>query len=413
MGKPLDLPGLAANKDDELDAATVLALETDRLARAFARARRSASRRPRSRSLSAIGGCTSPLRPESWSSCSARRRASGCATLATGTPASSRCRRTGASWRPAGSNGPSRRCSRDFSSGSSGGTTPRPACAASRRTTSKWSSSPCASCSTCGRRPISPGPIPRCCAATREQGGLNLVSGAANFADDCGAKCSASRRPGRENFQPGSRSRLTPGNVVLRNRLIELIQYAPTTDTVHAEPVLIVPAWIMKYYILDLSPAQLAGRYLVEHGHTVFMISWKNPGAADRDLGMDDYRELGVMAGARRDRPRSCRGARSTRPATASAARCWRSPPPRMARDGDERLASLTLLAAQTDFTEAGRARCCSSTRARSAFLEDMMCAAGLPRRAPDGGRVPAAALERPDLVAPRPRLPARASARR
>lgn len=188
---------------------------------------------------------------------------------------------------------------------------------------------------------------------TREQFGMNLVNGSNNFLDDFKRLITRQKPAGMENFKIGQNIAASPGKVILRNRLIELIQYSPSTDKVYKEPVLIVPAWIMKYYILDLSPNNSLVKYLVDKGHTVFMISWKNPGAEDRILGMDEYLKLGIMASldaisaitseAKIHTLGYCIG--GTLLAIAAAT---------LGRNNDDRHASMTLLAAQTDFTEAG-----------------------------------------------------------
>jgi polyhydroxyalkanoate synthase len=188
---------------------------------------------------------------------------------------------------------------------------------------------------------------------TAQEGGLNLVRGAANWFDDFDRMLSGKRPAGAEKFEVGRNVAVTPGKVVYRNDLIELIQYAPATDKVLLEPILIVPAWIEKYYILDLEPQSSLARWLTERGHTVFMVSWKNPDARDRNVSFDDYRRQGVMAALDAVSVITpnrkihvcgyCLG--GTISAIAAAT---------MARDEDERIASLTLIASQTDFVEAG-----------------------------------------------------------
>ena len=130
--------------------------------------------------------------------------------------------------------------------------------------------------------------------ATRTEAGANLVRGFKNWLEDVERTLGGKGAVGTGNFVVGKDVAATPGKVVMRNDLAELIQYGPTTDKVFAEPILIIPAWIMKYYILDLSAKNSLVKYLVSQGHTVFIVSWKNPDASDRALGMDDYLKLGI-----------------------------------------------------------------------------------------------------------------------
>jgi polyhydroxyalkanoate synthase len=189
--------------------------------------------------------------------------------------------------------------------------------------------------------------------ATRAEAGQNLVRGFGNWLEDIQRALGGRSEPASGKFVLGRDIAATPGKVVLRNELIELIQYLPAAETVYAEPILIIPAWIMKYYILDLSAKNSLVAYLVSKGHTVFMVSWKNPTESDRHLGMDDYLRLGIRAAF--DAVSSivperkihavgyCIG--GTLLSIAEAV---------FAAEGDQRTATMTLLAAQQDFSEPG-----------------------------------------------------------
>ena len=218
--------------------------------------------------------------------------------------------------------------------------------------------------------------------AGKETMGQSWIHGYQNYVKDIEAYQQARRRTDADEIKPldyevGKEVAITPGKVVFRNHLIELIQYTPTTKKVYPEPLLIVPSCIMKYYILDLSPENSMVRYLVGQGHTVFMISWRNPDASDRDVGMQDYLQMGVMEAmaavkARTSAPRIhamgyCLGgtflaivAAALGQGDAKAQHQMRGQNPHrrqedgIALDSLPELASVTLLAAQTEFSEPG-----------------------------------------------------------
>lgn len=201
--------------------------------------------------------------------------------------------------------------------------------------------------------------------------GKNLVKGAKNLMEDTLRKIRKEPAAGMEKFKVGKNLAITPGKVIYQNRLIELIQYSPTTETVYPEPILIIPAWIMKYYILDLSPENSLVKYLVSMGHTVFMISWKNPDSLDRHLGFEEYLKLGIAdaidaisAILPKEKIHAvgyCLGGTLLSMAAAT-----------MAREGDDRLKTITLFASQIDFEDAGELLLFID-ESQITFLEDVM----------------------------------------
>lgn len=125
-------------------------------------------------------------------------------------------------------------------------------------------------------------------------GGANLVRGFQNFLADM-QEGRVSQVP-RGSFEVGKDLACTPGQVVFRNPLIELIQYSPSTEQVHEVPILVIPPWINKYYVMDMRPANSMYKYLVDAGFTLFTISWKNPDESVLHLGWEAYMLQGPIA---------------------------------------------------------------------------------------------------------------------
>ena len=207
--------------------------------------------------------------------------------------------------------------------------------------------------------------------ATWDNKGRNVLEGISHLLRDTQKNLLKKNEPEMGEFKVGENLAITPGKVIFQNDLIELIQYQPTTKTVAQEPVLIVPAWIMKYYILDLCPEKSLVKYLVDQGKTVFMISWKNPEKEDRELCLDDYLKSGFFAAldtVKTVTPNTkinavgyCIGGTLLSIGAAT-----------LARDDDDILNTITLLAAQVDFTEPGEIKRFLGA-SQLAFLDSMM----------------------------------------
>jgi len=189
----------------------------------------------------------------------------------------------------------------------------------------------------------------------RETEGQSLVDGLARFLDDLerGDGYLRVRMTDERAFALGDNIATSPGKVVFRNELMELIQYAPTTATAHRRPLLLVPPWINKFYILDLQETNSFVKYAVDQGFTVFLISWVNPGAELADRRFEDYLRLGPLAAL--DAVEAATGEREVNVLgfciggilTATLVS-------HLAAMGDKRVTSATFLATMFDFTEVG-----------------------------------------------------------
>ena len=190
---------------------------------------------------------------------------------------------------------------------------------------------------------------------TAETGGENLLRGLNNLLSDLerGKGQLRIKMTDGDAFDVGSNIGVSPGKVVYQNDLMQLIQYAPTTEKVLKRPLLIVPPWINKFYILDLRPKNSFVRWAVSQGHTVFMVSWVNPDARLANKGFDNYMTEGVLANL--DAIEAATGERGVNAiGYCLGGTLLGSSLAYMAAKGDDRIKSATFFVTMMDFTEAG-----------------------------------------------------------
>ncbi len=186
---------------------------------------------------------------------------------------------------------------------------------------------------------------------TIESGGKNLVSGTQHLLRDLAA--GEISMTDKAAFSPGRNLATTPGQVVHRNKLVELIQYTPTTNKVQSVPLLFIPPWINKYYILDMQPQNSLIKFLVDQGFTVFVISWRNPDASMEDTTFDDYLELGPITAI--DVIKEITGSPTVTPVGYCIGGTLLSMTlPYLAAKGDTSVNAATFLVALQDFAEVG-----------------------------------------------------------
>ncbi|MBP0446804.1 class I poly(R)-hydroxyalkanoic acid synthase [Roseomonas sp. SSH11] len=190
---------------------------------------------------------------------------------------------------------------------------------------------------------------------TAETGGENLLKGLSNLLSDLerGKGKLRINMTDESKFSIGENIAVTPGKVVYRNALMELIQYSPTTETVLKRPLLILPPWINKFYILDLRPKNSFVRWAVSQGHTVFICSWVNPDESLAEMGFDDYMRLGPYAAL--EAIEKATGERQVNAiGYCLGGTLLASTLAHMAQKGDDRVASATFFTTMLDFEEAG-----------------------------------------------------------